>query len=240
VKICVTTLYTDEIAGYGRLAEANKKRYAERRGYDFAAYRSSLDPSRPPSFSKLTAIREALADHDWVFWTDADSLVMNPHVRLESIVRRAGDHDMILTWETGAAPFNAGQWLVRNTPWSLAALAAIAAPDAPNSRPYWFEQGCLVDWLHADPARWQHLRILHPRLMNATPASSAQPGLDPDPSRYRLGDFIVHFWPLGRDLARVQAAMEHYDGLARTAEGSVVSMLRNQAAAARRTRRFAR
>jgi len=176
-----------------------------------------------------------------VFWSDADSLVMNPYVRLESIIRRGRDHDMILTWETGAAPINAGQWLVRNTDWSFAALDAIAAPHAANSNPGWFEQGALVDWLNADPARWQHLKTLHPRWMNSTPAGSLYPSTNLERSRYRAGDFIIHFWPFARVTPCVQWAMEHYHRLAQDAEKSFVSSLRNRgAAAARQAWSFAR
>jgi len=231
LKICIVTLYTDEIAGYGRLGAANKQNYAERHGYGFAAHSRSLDPQRPPAFSKLAAIRTQLRDHDWVFWTDADSLIMNPVARLESIIRRGADKDMILTWEAGAAPVNTGQWLIRNSAWSLAALASIAAPEAPNSRPHWFEQGAFIDWLNADPARRQRLRILHPRVMNSTPATGAYPDLDLRRSQYRPGDFIIHFWPLAREVAQVQRAMEQYSQLALAAEGSFRARLRNLGAA---------
>lgn len=232
MRICVVTLYTGEIANYGALGAANKERYAARHGYGFAGYSHSLDPSRPPYVSKLAAIRAQLPGYDWVFWTDADSLVMNPLVRLESIIRCGRDSDMILTWEAGAATINTGEWLIRNNAWSLAALDHIAAPDSPNSRPHWFEQGAFVDWLNADPARWNRLRILHPRVMNSTPATGAYPDLDLERSRYRSGDFMIHFWPLARDVAEVQKAMARYSDLAVAAETSLPGKMRNLAAAA--------
>lgn len=214
MKICVVTLYTDEIAEYGKLGAANKESYARCHGYTFVAYDHRLDIGRPPAFSKLAAIAAHLPDHDWTFWTDADSLVMNPATRLESIIRRGADKDMILTWESGASPINTGQWLIRNSAWSTAALKAIAAPDCPNSRPYWFEQGAFVDWLQEDPARRQRLRILHPRVMNSTPAEGLYPDLNLRASRYRNGDFIIHFWPLARRTAEVHRAMLNYHRLA--------------------------
>ncbi len=210
MKICVVTLYTDEIAEYGRLGAANKEAYARRHGYGFAAYTCSLDTSRHPAFSKLTAIDNHLADNDWVFWTDADSLIMNPAVMLESIIAQGADKDMILTREAGASPVNTGQWLVRNTEWSRNALARIGAPDCPNSRPHWFEQGAFVDWLREEPDRWQHLAVLAPRVMNATPARGAYADLHLRASRYRRGDFIIHFWPLARDVNEVTRAMQQY------------------------------
>jgi hypothetical protein len=210
VRICVVTLYTDEIAEYGRIGAANKEAYARHHGYAFIAHDRSLDNRRPPAFSKLPAILAQLPRHDWVFWTDADSLVMNPARRLESIIRRGADKDMILTWEAGASPVNTGQWLIRNTAWSKAVLQRLAEPDCPNSRPKWFEQGAFIDWLQEDRTRWQHLCVLHPRVMNATPAEGAYPDLNLRASRYRRGDFIIHFWPLARDTKAVHRAMLDY------------------------------
>ncbi len=214
MRICIVTLFTEEIAGYGKLSAANKKSYAKRHGYDFAVYDRSSDASRHPAFSKLAAMKTQLANHDWVFWSDADSLIMNPDIRLESIIRRSPDSDMILTWESGAAPINTGQWLVRNTPWSAAVLEQIADPDCPNPRPHWLEQGALVGWLEEELERWRHVRVLHPRVMNSTPAAGHYRDLNLSASRYRKGDFIIHFWPMARDVTAVGEAMQQYHQLA--------------------------
>ena len=226
MKICVVTLYTDEIATYGLLSAANKEAYARRHGYGFTAYTRPLDTSRHPAFSKLTAIANHLADNDWVFWTDADSLIMNPAISLESIIAQGADKDMILTREAGASPVNTGQWLIRNTAWSRAALARIGTPGCPNSRPHWFEQGAFVDWLREQPDRWQHLAVLAPRVMNATPARGAYADLHLRASRYRRGDFIIHFWPLARDVARVTRAMRQYHRRSLAPESGALATLR--------------
>jgi len=234
VKICIVTLYTDEIAEYGKLGASNKASYAARHGYGFFAYTSPLDTRRAPAYSKLPAIGAHLREHDWVFWTDADSLVMNSATRLESIIQRGADKDMILTWEAGAAPINTGQWLIRNTAWSAEVLERIAAPDCPNSRPKWFEQGSLIDWLKEDPMRRERLAILHPRVMNSTPASGNYADLNLRASRYRKGDFIIHFWPLARRAGEIRRAMERYQQLALTHETGLLARLRHFGASAAR------
>jgi hypothetical protein len=236
LKICVVTLYTDEIAAYGRLGAANKERYAQRHGYTSVTYTQSFDPGRPPAFSKLTAIGNHLEAHDWVFWTDADSLVMNPATRLESIIRHAKDQDMILTWDKGGAPVNTGQWLVRNTAWSRAALERLAAPDCPNSCARWFEQGALVGWLGEDPSLWRRLCVLHPRVMNSTPGRGHYPKVDLRRSRYRRGDFIIHFWPLARRTEEIVQAMHRHHQLALNHESGLHGILQRVGAAVTRIR----
>jgi signal transduction histidine kinase len=213
MKIAIVTLFTEEIAEYGELGAANKQAYARRHGYDCFVYRERLDKSRHPAWSKLDAIKSHLPNYDWVFWTDADSLVMSGGRTLESIIAGHEDKDMILTWEAGPSPVNTGQWLVRNTAWSATALSAIGDIACPNRKPGWFEQGALVEWLGADETRWSHLAILHPRVMNATPPVALYRNLSTRISRFRHGDFIIHFWPLARKQKAVLDMMIIYYAL---------------------------
>jgi hypothetical protein len=215
MKIAIITLFTVEIADYGEIGAANKQAYAKRHGYDCFVYRERLDASRHPAWSKLIAIGRHLRNYDWVFWSDADSLIMNGAGTLESIIARHRDKDMILTWETGAAPMNTGEWLIRNSAWSAAALRAIADPACPNQWPAWFEQGALIAWLNADKTRWPHLQLLHPRVMNSTPAVALYDHLSVRKSRYRQGDFIIHFWPLARQRDAVLKMMIEYDAMSK-------------------------
>src|SRR5262249_12627431 len=104
-----------------------------------------------------------------------------------------------------------------------AALAHIGARDCPNSHPHWFEQGALVDWLRKEPERWRHLAVLPPRVMNSTPARGAYADLHLRPSRYRRGAFIIHFWPLARDVTQVARAVRHYYRLSSASEGGALA-----------------
>ena len=215
MKIAIVTLFTEQIADYGEIGAANKQAYAQRHGYDCFVYRERLDGSRHPAWSKLDAIKRHLPNYDWVFWTDADSLVMNGERTLELIMVGHEDKDMILTWEVGPSPVNTGQWLIRNSAWSVAALSAIGDVACPNSCPAWFEQGALVEWLRADEARWSHLTVLHPRMMNSTPPVAHYSNLSVRKSRFRHGDFIIHFWPLARRRDDVLDMMIRYDALSK-------------------------
>lgn len=215
MKIAIVTLFTEEIADYGKIGAANKQAYARRHGYDCFVYRERLDVSRHPTWSKLAAIKRHLPDYDWVFWTDANSLVMNAERALKSIIAGHQDKDMILTWEVGSSPVNAGQWLVRNTEWSAGVLSAIGDVGFPNWRANWFEQGALVEWLGADETRWSHLAVLHPRVMNSTPPVALYANIWVRRSRYRRGDFVIHFWPLARRHKEVLDMMIQYDALSK-------------------------
>ncbi|XP_020248964.1 probable alpha-1,6-mannosyltransferase MNN10 isoform X2 [Asparagus officinalis] len=105
------------------LVEGNKRSYAERMGYDFLDARSLVDRSRPPNWSKILAVRHYLDRYDWVFWNDADTLVTNSNISLESILKAAighldlhASHDLVVTEDTNG--INSGVFFIRRSNWS--------------------------------------------------------------------------------------------------------------------------
>ncbi|CAD7697635.1 unnamed protein product [Ostreobium quekettii] len=94
----------------------NKEGYARRHGYRYFDASFLLDTSRPPSWSKILAVQYYLAEYDWVFWMDSDSVVTNPDIKLESILPAGERLDFIVTKDP--AGYNAGMWFIRNSPWS--------------------------------------------------------------------------------------------------------------------------
>lgn len=136
-KICLTTL-TDESEksmatkffgwrnydGLLGLTWENKQSYADRHGYTLWNESSELDKSRPPSWSKILAVKRLLTqeDCDWVFWMDADTVIMNPERRLEDFLPSAAatsHYDLLLSGNVDIGAYNAGVWILRRSEWSL-------------------------------------------------------------------------------------------------------------------------
>lgn len=109
--------------GLANLVTPNKLSYAKRHGYEFIDASNLLDTSRPPSWSKILAVRTYLPQNDWVFWNDADSLVTNPTIGLDDIIYSICDTnfnempDFIVTKDVTGV--NAGMFFFRNSSWSL-------------------------------------------------------------------------------------------------------------------------
>lgn len=106
------------------LVTPNKLSYVKRHGYEFIDASDLLDKERPPSWSKILAVRKHLPNFDWVFWNDADSLVTNPAIALEDIIESTvgsvGLDDMpdfIVTEDVTGV--NAGMFFFRNSNWSM-------------------------------------------------------------------------------------------------------------------------
>ena len=130
LSICLTTL-TDEASkswqtkllgwrnfdGLLQLTWDNKQRYCDKHGYRWFDESALLDPSRPPSWSKTRAVQRLLREEscDWVFWLDADTVIMNSEQRIEDFLPMEGD---VLLSADDFGGYNAGVWLVRNTPWT--------------------------------------------------------------------------------------------------------------------------
>lgn len=110
--------------GLMKLVEPNKRSYAERHGYDFIDESDIVDKKRPPSWSKILAVRKNLPKYDWIFWNDADSLVTNQNIALEDVLYSITGNmdyedmpDFIVTEDVTGV--NAGMFFFRNSEWSM-------------------------------------------------------------------------------------------------------------------------
>ena len=62
---------------------ASKRAYAEKHGYDFITGGEDVwDRSRPIPWSKFNFIRKYIDAYDYIFWSDADAIILNTSLRL--------------------------------------------------------------------------------------------------------------------------------------------------------------
>lgn len=135
VNICMTTLTDRQSTSTWQRALRcrdfddvhtldNHRAYAQKHGYRILDASSLIDTSRPPAWSKIKAVQQLLQDDqhcDWVFWLDADMVVMNSSVSVESFLPDLTDEpsmDLLVTYDRRLTA-NSGSWLIRNTPWSM-------------------------------------------------------------------------------------------------------------------------
>lgn len=88
MKILVLTGYCGErFYRAGALSANNKNEYAAKHGYDFFCLRSTYcDYKDPVSWLKIEWIQKNLKNYDWIFWSDADSVITNQEIKLEDII----------------------------------------------------------------------------------------------------------------------------------------------------------
>lgn len=172
MKIGLLTLQTAEIKSYADIARRNKQDYCDRHGYRLIVAESH-DSSRPAAWTKIPLLLQHLSDFDWMFWTDADSVITNPDVRLEEFLNPWSD--LIITRD--CYHINAGEYFLRNCEWSFRFLnEAWAQKDLIHHG--WWDQAAMI---RLYPKHFTHFSILPPRAFNSYE------------NNWQPGDFLIHF-----------------------------------------------
>jgi len=183
-KIAIVSLYDDGYKNIGQYSDWNKKAYAKKHGYDIYLHHEKLDLTRPAAWSKILAIERHLDDYEWIFWSDADSLIMNDDIKLESIIDN--NYNFIITQEANKKNLNTGSFLIRNCEWSKQLLKDIYSQvQFINVSGFW-EQAALAHLLKTKKELNKHIKVMHQRVMNShitEPRGEFQPG-----------DFVIHFY----------------------------------------------
>lgn len=163
----------------GHLSFPNKADYCRRHGYDFIGVWENASPSRHPSWGKIPLILAHLSDYDYLFWTDADSLITNPTPTLESLVS-SSDADLFIAGK--GESLNCGQFIVKSTPTAAAFLEAVWGHYPPLGK-YW-EQSAMIELLAdgADARCGCKMEYVAKHLLNSYP------------SDWRKDHFLCH-WP---------------------------------------------
>lgn len=101
--------------------------YADLHGYDCHLYSETLDPGRPPAWSKILYLLEHLDSYDWLVWIDTDCIIEQVHLRVEDFL--SPNRDIIFCLGGDPLTLNSGVILVRNTAWSKTYLQTVYEQD---------------------------------------------------------------------------------------------------------------
>ncbi len=151
--ILIVSGYTKELAESGDIARANHQAYANQHGYRYQCVREGFNPFKHPSWSKVIFLYEAMSVRDfqgkrpweWIFWIDADAIITNQSVELESFLQGLPPQcEMVIGEDTWG--INAGLWFLRNGPWCQQLLIDLWRADplpfieSGVKPPIWIEQ----------------------------------------------------------------------------------------------------
>jgi hypothetical protein len=183
LKIGLLTAFDAVQRPLAHLSSPNKRAYCARHGHEFIERTSGFDAARHPVWGKIKFLRELLPRFDWLFWSDADSLILRPEVPLESFLPgEAEAADMVIGLEdmgVGIFHINAGQFFVRNGKWAMKFLAD------------WYAQ----EHFEADALREQRalIHLIESRDLSRRVWLVPQRRFNAYPINYREGDFLLHF-----------------------------------------------
>ena len=119
--IGVLMMYDKDYAPVGDISKDNVQSYCRKNGYDFI-FSDDMDTSRPLQWSKIKGLQEHLHKYKWLFWIDADCVVMDDTRKLEDLIQDGYDFITVsepivpdTKTQDGMSP-HSGHFLIRNTP----------------------------------------------------------------------------------------------------------------------------
>jgi hypothetical protein len=203
-EIAVITLAVGE--AYQKQVEPgliNKQRYCQLHNYKFVLGKKCLDLSRPIPWSKIKLILEVMKDPNikWIFWTDADSLIMNQNLPLEELIDE--NFCFIVTNDLNAS-INSGQFFLKNCEWSRNFLKDVYSHKELIHHGWW-ENKAIIDEFEQKIEVREHTKILKQRVMNSYPPELTKNLAE---STYQKGDFIIHFPSIKGE--RLKKLMKYY------------------------------
>jgi len=203
MKILLLTFADDNMREMGDLSADNKLSYCQRHGYEFSYEQKTLevlgDGRGNGSWQKILYLIKHLPDYDWIFWSDADALILNPDIKLEKFL--PGDKGIDLILARDKQPWiNCGNFFIRNCEWSCNFLQLVQLHnwtwkiDGIFGKYGWWEQGA-IRYLLEQPYHANHVKYVTCREFNAYADFIREEGdlrwMKPD--LWRPGDFLCHY-----------------------------------------------
>ncbi len=194
MKIAIITLYTKELNDFGRYTSINLRNYSNIYGYDFIEYNHTLDINRHPSWSKVKAMNINIDRYDWLVWIDADAVITNKCINIESIIDP--NYDIIIAREDCCArSINTGVFILRNSEWTKNYLQLWYNQEQFSNTWPW-DQAAFVHLYDNNIDVRNHTKVVRQNVLNSRGTTLAQPNTFTDSGRFQDRDFIVHFFAI--------------------------------------------
>ena len=139
----IVTLALGQHATYVPLIKPSLREYGRRFNYDVVIHTESADESRPPAWSKVKILLDALMTHQEVIWIDSDALVVDLTRDLRRDISRKTDFAWVVHHFDGEDQPNSGLVFVRNSPRVIALLKAAYEQEDLIDHPWW-EQAAFI------------------------------------------------------------------------------------------------
>ena len=148
---------------------------------------------------------------DWLFWVDADTVILNPYIPIETFLPPPGTEfdDVYLMYSADWNGLNNGVFPIRVTQWAVDLFAAIVSfrhwnPDDPLV----FRDQSAMNSLMQEPGFAEHIVQAPQRWFNAYQGEHNE---TLQPFQVRRGDLLVHFAGIPAREERMQYWLERVE-----------------------------
>jgi len=195
-KIAIVTLCIgpDYIKAMEPLIEY-KKAYAAKHGYDFIIGGQDVwDRHRPVQWSKFNIIQKHLYSYDWIFWSDADSIILNDTIKLESFIELIPSNKDLLWTIDACNHFNNGHMFIRGKSAWANDFFNRAYCQTQYLYHIWWDNAAMIDLYKTNPTDYLKIETITTHwLFNAYIFGPNETADDSTVRLYQFGDFLVHF-----------------------------------------------
>lgn len=175
---------------------ASKRAYAAKHGYDFITGGEEVwDRDRPIPWSKFRFIQKYIDDYDFLFWSDADAIILDQEKALEVQVlpRLPTDKDMLWTYDA-CSHYNNGHLLLRGRSAWLKDYLTRAYAQTDLLYHIWWDNAAMIKLFEENPSDKAHIETCHDHwLFNSYVFGPRDSADDTSTRLYKPGDFLVHF-----------------------------------------------
>ena len=163
----------------------NKINYCVKHGYTFIDDETIWDKSKPIPWSKILLLLKYIEQFDYLVWIDADILIMNMDIKIETFIDRYSDYDQISgsDWKMQ----NTGVWIIKNSEFSKRFLTEVwinvyDENSDPKERYMNWEQGSVINLMDRNVLNCKEkIKVTYPEEMNSYWFN------------YFPGHFVLHF-----------------------------------------------
>lgn len=184
-------------ADYKRAMEpglASKRAYAAKHGYAFHTGGEDVwDRSRPIPWSKFQFIQKYLDDYDFLFWSDADAILLNSEFRLETLLERLPPGKDILWTFDACNHYNNGHLLIRGRSAWVRDYFRRAYAETDLLHHIWWDNAAMIKLFQENPADAAKIETCHEHWLFNAYVFGLKGAEDTSARLYRPGDFLIHF-----------------------------------------------
>jgi len=175
---------------------ASKRAYAAKHGYDFHSGGEDVwDRSKPIPWSKFHYILKYLDSYDYIFWSDADAIILNQDLALETQILPLLPADKDILWTFDACNhYNNGHLLVRGKSAWVRDYFNRCLQQTDLLYHIWWDNAAMIRLFEshrADAAKIETCRDHW--LFNSYVFGPKDTADDLSVRLYRPGDFLIHF-----------------------------------------------
>lgn len=174
----------------------SKRKYAEKHGYDLHVGGEDVwDRTRPIPWSKIRFIQKYLNQYDYIFWSDADVIILNQEIKLETHILPLLPKNKDMLWTFDACNhYNNGHLFLRGrSDWLNDYLNRAYLQTQLISHIWWDNAAFIKLYEENEQDRAKIETCREHWYFNSYVFGPNNSAIDPSTRLYKHGDFLIHF-----------------------------------------------